>query len=101
MIKNKLEKLKFDLPEMASLNMDNVVNRLIKEQQKGEEIIFTHALRTNAKPPVKGAITRGKLRWRGIKMIQHNEIFKYTKWLEQRGEQISPRIIFEGTINHG
>jgi len=96
-----LEKLNFDLPEMPSLNMDAVISQFIQEQQKKEEEIFTTALQTMAEPPIKGDITKGKVRWRGIRILQYNEGFKYTKWLEQRGKQISPKIVFEGIIENG
>jgi len=96
-----LEKLNFGLPEMPILNIDAVISRFIQEQQKKEEEIFTAALRTTAEPPIKGEITKGKVRWRGIRIVQQNNGFKYTKWLEQRGKQISPKIVFEGTIGSG
>lgn len=95
-----LEKLNFDLPEMPSLNIDSVIRSFIQEQQKKEEEIFTTALRTMSEPPIKGEITKGKIRWRGIRVVQQNNGFKYTKWLEQRGKQISPKIIFEGIIKN-
>lgn len=96
-----LEKLNIDLPEMPSLNIGAVISRFIHEQQKKEEEIFTMALRTMAEPPIKGEITRGKVKWRGIRIVQQNDGFKYTKWLEQRGKQISPKIVFTGTIGNG
>lgn len=96
-----LQKLNFDLPEMPSLNIADFISRFISEQQKKEEEIFISALRIMAEPPVKGKITKGKVRWRGIRIVQHNDGFKYTKWLEQRGKQISPKIVFEGTIGNG
>ena len=79
----------------------DVISSFIQEQQKKEEEIFTTALRTMAEPPIKGEITKGKIRWRGIRIVQQNDGFKYTKWLEQRGKLISPKIIFEGTIGNG
>ena len=77
------------------------ISRFIQEQQKKEEEIFTTALRTMAEPPIKGKITKGKIRWRGIRIVQQNNGFKYTKWLEQRGKQISPKIVFESIIGNG
>ena len=97
----KTEKLNFDLPEMPSLNIADVISRLISEQQKKEEEIFTIALRIMAEPPIKGEITKGKVKWRGIRIVQYNDGLKYTKWLEQRGKQISPKIVFTGTIENG
>lgn len=88
----KLEKLNFYLPEIPSLNIADVINRFISEQQKKEEEIFTSVLRIMAEPPIKGEITKGKVRWRGIRIVQYNDGFKNTKWLEQRGKQISPKL---------
>ena len=71
-----LKKLNFDLPEMPNFNLDNIVNKFIQEQLKKEEEIFTSALRIMAEPPIKGDITKGKVRWRGIRIVQHNDGFK-------------------------
>ena len=90
-----------NLAQEPQLNISDVISRFISEQQKKEEEIFTYALRTMAEPPIKGEITKGKVRWRGIRIVQQNDGFKYTKWLEQRGKQISPKIVFEGTIGNG
>ena len=86
--------------ETAQLGISAVISRFIQEQQKKEEEIFTTALRTMVEPPIKGKITKGKIRWRGIRIVQYNNGFKYIKWLEQRGKQISPKIVFEGTIEN-
>ena len=97
---------------MPYVNLDNIVNefsreqlnwevnKFIQEQLKWEDEIFISALRVMAEPPIKGEITKGKVKWRGIRIVQHNDGFKYTKWLEQRGKQISPKIVFDGTINN-
>jgi len=87
--------------EGKALSIADVISRFISEQQKKEEEIFTSALRIMAEPPIKGEITKGKIRWRGIRIVQYNDDFKYTKWLEQRGKQISPKIVFTGTIANG
>jgi hypothetical protein len=86
--------------KMTDFNLDNIVNEFIQEQLKWEDEIFTSALRKLAEPPIKGEITKGKIKWRGIRIVIHNDGFKYTKWLEQRGKQISPKIIFDGIINN-
>jgi hypothetical protein len=67
----------------------------ILDIQKKEEEIFTSALRKNSVPPINGKITKGKIKWRGIRIVQYNEGFKRKKWLEQRGKQISSIIIFD------
>lgn len=88
-------------PQNPAFLVGAVISRFILEQQKKEEEIFTSALRIMAEPPIKGEITKGKVRWRGIRIVQYNDGFKYTKWLEQRGKQISPKIVFTGTIGNG
>jgi len=97
----EFKKLKLDLPEMPNFNTSEIIELFIQKQQNKEEEIFTSALRIMAEPPIKGEITRGKIRWRGIRIVQYNDGFKYTKWLEQRGKQISPKIVFDGTIGNG
>jgi hypothetical protein len=86
--------------EQTLTNTQDIINVFIKEQQKKEEELFTSALRIMAEPPIKGEITKGKLKWRGIRLVQYNNGFKYTKWLEQRGRQISPKIEFQGIIGN-
>lgn len=93
-----LEKLNFDLPEMPSFNITAVESRFIQEQKKKEEEIFTTALRTMAEPPIKGEITKGKLTWRGIRLIRQQVGFDSYSWLEQRGKQISPKFHTEAKL---
>jgi hypothetical protein len=71
---------------------------IILQYQKKEQDIFTNALQTMAKPTIKGEITKGKLRLRGIKILQVNDGLKTIKWLDQRGKQISPKIEIADTI---
>lgn len=52
--------------------------------------LFTKALRENAKPPIKGEITKGKLRYRGITLVIQPDGSRY---LAQRGQRISDIIL--------
>lgn len=85
----------------SSRNIGNtdVISRFFVEQMKKENEIFEKALRENAQPKVTGEITKGKIRWRGIRIVQQDEFLKSVKWLEQRGKQISPKITFEASAN--
>jgi serine protease inhibitor len=85
----------------SSRNIGNtdVISRFFVEQMKKENEIFEKALRENAEPKVTGEITKGKIRWRGIRIVQQNEFLKSVKWLEQRGKQISQKITFEASAN--
>ena len=102
----KYEEKKIECPDLKvdeefTLNIANLTQRLFDEVRRQEEELFTTALRTMAEPPIKGEITKGKIRWRGIRTVQYNDGLKCTKWLEQRGKQISPKIVFEGTVGNG
>lgn len=44
------------------------------------------ALRRFAKPPIKGEITKGKIKWRGIVVI--DDTINSKMWLRQRGVDI-------------
>lgn len=89
-----LEKLTVDLPELPSLNIADVTNRFIKEQSERQNAILETAVRENAVPPIKGELTKGKVRWRGLRMIQKGGVADgFTEvWIEQRGKRISPII---------
>ena len=75
------------------------MNHLYEAALKKENEIFEAALRNNAIPKIKGEITAGKIKWRGIRIVQQNDFLRSFKWLEQRGKQISPKIIFEASVN--
>ena len=89
-----LEKLTVDLPEMPSLNIADVTNRFIKEQSERQNAILEKAVRENAIPPIKGEMTKGKVRWRGLRMIHRGTgAYGFTEtWIEQRGKRITPII---------
>ena len=95
-----LDNIVNELNRMTEFHLNNIVKEFIQEQLKWEDEIFISALRIMAEPPIKGEITKGKVKWRGIIIVQHVDGFKYTKWLEQRGKRISPKIVFDGIINN-
>lgn len=71
------------------MNTNDIVRKVIREQDK----IFIKSLRENAVPPVKGNITYGKIKWRGIKLMQTmSPDGNYERFLTQRGKLISPVI---------
>lgn len=61
------------------------VNVFLNEIRSKEEIFFESIIRQYAEPPIKGEITKGKLKWRGIKACIQKDGIKWNKWLEQRG----------------
>lgn len=69
-------------------------NQLIEKQVKSQNDFLESEIRKNAIPPIKGELTKGKVRWRGLRMIQRNN---YTDgstemWIEQRGKRITPVV---------
>lgn len=78
--------------------LDTITNRLMSNIiQKEDEFIKNQLKLVN--PQIKGEITKGKLRWRGIKLIETNDINATTKWIEQRGKQIGERLQYNYQIN--
>lgn len=76
------------------LPLYGVTNRFIKEQSERQNAILEKAVRENAVPRLKGELTKGKVRWRGLRVIHKGtgaDGFTET-WIEQRGERITPII---------
>ena len=81
---NEIEQLR-DVPEQ-------IIKSFVSKQDK----ILEEAVRANAIPPIKGVLTAGKLKWRGIKLIvQDKGMCNQEMWIEQRGVRISPIISTE------
>lgn len=75
----------------------NLSNQL-KEYHKQRNEEFELALLNNCKPKIKGKITKGKIKWRGIvQHRQYNNDFTMTEWISQRGVQISKKTTFCST----
>ena len=76
-------------------DINYIMDRVIKQYIETENSLFEKCLRTVAEPPIKGKITKEKIKWRGIKIYQSSmELGKSPeRWLMQRGKQISPKII--------
>ena len=68
------------------------------EVRRQEEELFTTALLVMAEPPIKGEITKGKIRWRGIRLLRQQVGLDSYSWLEQRGKQISPKFHIEAKL---
>jgi hypothetical protein len=66
------------------------IGKMIANCMNKETEIIENALRIYSKPPIKGAITMGKIRWRGIRIIRQQIGGNYRYWIEQRGIRISP-----------
>lgn len=62
-------------------------------KNKAIEFMIENYVRHNAVPEIKGKITKGKIRWRGIK-IETGSDYEYTVF-RQRGKVISPYLNHE------
>lgn len=89
---------KIEAPQLKDLpkplfNIADVISRLHQAHLKAEAEVFEQCLRTTAEPVVKGEITAGKLKWRGIRLVRY--VAGNQSWLEQRGKRISPIVQLE------
>ena len=53
-----------------------------------KETLLRKCLLENAIPPIKEPITKNKIKWRGIRIIQDGNLW----WIEQRGKPISRKV---------
>lgn len=72
--------------------MNEALNAAFKSHTAKVSEILEKSVRENSIPPIKGELTKGKLRWRGIKRIVQNDFLRTREWIEQRGKRISPII---------
>ena len=73
---------------------NQLMGNLISEVVKKEDDFLTQQLKY-AWPPIKGDITKGKLKWRGIKLIEQRTNYSCSKWLEQRGIILGDKFTIE------
>jgi len=78
--------------------LSEIIRKAGLAYSQNEGKIFETALRTMAKPPIKGEITKGKIRWRGIRIVQgpYGPLGQMSRQLFQRKEPISPAVYFSG-----
>jgi len=93
----KIKHPNFQMDKDLALNIA-IAQCLFDEVRRQEEELFITALRVMAEPPIKGEITKGKIRWRGIRLIRQQVGPDSYSWLEQRGKQISPKFHIEAKL---
>lgn len=87
---NKLAEMYKDFHEDNKLMEDiqtEIINQILIQQDKFIENI----LRNHVNPPIKGEITKGKIKWRGLEIV--NDMNHSKLWIKQRG--IAIPIYFE------
>lgn len=76
-------------PEMIIEMENNLTAYMVKKTEKALFEFFEPYLR---KTGIKGEITKGKTKWRGIKIHVKNDIYSSVYQLVQRGKTISPEF---------
>lgn len=87
---------------IEDLNFENEFNRgydiglkLHNEIRKNVNDLLEKTVRENSCPPIKGEITKGKLKWRSIKLCQRSTGNRLEQWIEQRGVKLGIPVIIE------
>lgn len=75
--------------------MNEGIDKYMAQVVKAQDEIFEFSLRNDAIPPIKGNITKGKIKWRGIRMCQTHKPYETLIWLEQRGKKIGKLIVLK------
>ena len=85
---------------MLDTQIQKMSSRVLDSLNSRYHDILEDTIRKYAQPPIKGEITAGKLKWRGIKLVTKGraEYEKMERWVEQRGKRIGPVITFSGVI---
>ncbi len=89
-IGSKFEK---ELIELSKQSL-SLATKLMNMEAK----ILTELMLDNVEPPIKGEITKGKLRWRGITM-KTTSFTPRLSWIEQRGKRVTP--IMKSNLDKG
>ena len=74
----------------AEMQVQDIITEDITNAQKIINDKIEEYCRAAATPPIKGEITAGKLKWRGIYIVQLGVIDGGGCYIVQRGKQISP-----------
>lgn len=62
--------------------------KFFDEQCKKENERIEWLLRNSVVPPIKGKITSGKVKWRGLALAYQNNMLESTRFLMQRGKVV-------------
>lgn len=83
--------------DIYSSNIDSILielqNRIIKDVTKDINDKLEFIVLHFSKPKIKGEITKGKIKWRGLKFCTRINGLSNEYWIEQRGKLIGQKII--------
>lgn len=93
-IVNEMSKSRSEVLDAAQKWLMEACRELLEKRDKVIEDVVKSCVCKNAIPEIKGEITKGKIKWRGIKMYMepNGDIF-----FKQRDRIISPKIRYDGT----
>ena len=73
--------------------------QMVAHANKLLDMVIRHASE-RVTPPIKGKITPGKLKWRGMRLCSqnkgHNGIYY---WIEQRGKIVGEKLLITVNVN--
>lgn len=82
-------------PELQALadQHQGLIDKVINDYRVWLDSQLEFYAREFSEPKIKGEITKGKVRWRGLRVCWCGETGE--TWLQQRGKDISPRFRHE------
>ena len=87
---------------MSNIDLDKMHELESKIQSNISKEIndqFEKTVRENSCPPIKGEITKGKLKWRGVKLCQkRTTLDRMEQWIEQKGVIIGKPVVIDFSI---
>ena len=79
-----------------SIEIQELQTQIIKEMMEGLNKTLETIVRVYSVPPIKGEITEGKLKWRGLRLCSSPmTLADNMYWIEQRGKQIGYKVVFK------
>ncbi len=72
----------------------------IRHVMESRDSAIEYIIRTYANPTVKGEITKGKLKWRGLCLTSQGIGGDELIWVSQRGVQIGPKVTFHNELKY-
>ena len=92
---NEMSKSQSEILDVAHKWIMKRCYEALKKRDQTIDYVLKNIVRHNAIPEIKGEVTLGKMKWRGIKMYIDTEFNIYFK---QRDKIISPKIRHDGTF---
>ena len=76
--------------------LEEVTSKFIENACSKENELIEYLLRNKVTPVIKGEITKGKVKWRGLRLASFSNGGSVTKYLMQREKQIGVISIISG-----